>query len=96
MAIPPTSAYVYVDLGAIKPIGSIRWVFALEGAADAMLVQVSSDRATWTTLTQATNAPAGAWQAVAAGLNARYVRLYFTNPNGDPTLGGLGEVEVWP
>jgi len=96
-ATPPATAYVYVDIGAVQPIGSVRWLFALDGAADAMQIQVSTDRVNWATIAQASNAPVGAWQVLPTpGITARYVRFYLTNPNGDSTLGGIAEIEVWP
>ncbi|MGI8475028.1 MAG: right-handed parallel beta-helix repeat-containing protein [Thermomicrobiales bacterium] len=39
-ALPPSRAYFYVDLGAVKPISAIRWSFAVEGLADGMQIQV--------------------------------------------------------
>ena len=94
---PPTSAYVFVDLGASVPIRSVRWVFGVTGQADAYTVQVSTDRVSWTQLAAPPpNPPAGTWQQVQTALSARYVRWSFTNPNADPQIGGLAEVEVWP
>jgi len=97
-ATPPTSAYVYVDLGAIKPIGAIQWVFGAEGLAPEVRLQVSNDRVTWTNLTASPFAggPVGQWREIRPALSARYVRWYFGNPPGIAQIGGLAEVKVWP
>lgn len=93
---PPSSAWVYVDLGSAKPIGKVRWVFGVKGIADYWRIQVSNDKQTWMTLGVRRNKPVGEWQELMTDVNARYVRFYFTNPNRDPQIGGLAEVEVWP
>ncbi len=93
---PPNSAWVYVDLGAAKPIGKVRWVFGVKGIADYWRIQVSNDKQSWTTLGVRRNKPVGEWQELVTDVTARYVRFYFTNPNRDPQIGGLAEVEVWP
>ena len=97
----PNSANFFVDLETARPIGSIRWVFAVAGLAPAYTVQVSTDRVTWSDLADQppANPPAGAWQSVpgGSGVSARYVRWMFTNPRGVASqLGGVAEVEVWP
>ncbi len=92
--VPPTEAFVYVDLGAVQPIGTIRWLFAAEGLADGMQIQVSADGGTWAALAAPGNAPAGFWQELVAGVSARYVRFAFANPSQLPAIGGLAEVEI--
>jgi hypothetical protein len=93
---PPDAAFMWVDLGEVRSIGTIRWLFKETGYADLMRVQVSTDRATWTTIGRFGNAPALQWQGVAYQTQARYVRFRFSNPNRDPKLGSLAEVQVWP
>lgn len=88
----PSSAYVYFDLGATKPIRSIAWLWAESGWADHVRIQVSTDRSSWTTLATVGNAAAGSWQSLSYSGSARYVRFYFTNPNRDAKLGSLAEV----
>jgi hypothetical protein len=95
-ASPPSSAWVYVNIGAVRPIGSIKWVFGKYGMADSMRIEVSSDKKTWTTLATRGNKTVGAWQTLATKVKARYVRFYFTNPKRDPQVGGLGEVQILP
>ncbi len=94
--VPPAEASVYVDLGAVQPIGTIRWLFAARGLADRMRVQVSEDGTNWATLAEPSNAEVGFWQELPAGVAGRFVRFSFANPNLDPTVGGLAEIEVWP
>jgi hypothetical protein len=45
-------------------------------------------------LTSRGNASVGSWQAVSAPVTARYIRFYFKNPNGDPQVGGISEVQI--
>jgi hypothetical protein len=92
---PPTSGYVYVDLGTTKSITGVRYVFDQTGASDAVAIQLSTNKSTWTTVANVGNAPALAWQQVTLSGTARFVRFFFTNPNADPALGYLAEVEVW-
>ena len=93
---PPAEASVLVDLGATKPIGTVRWLFAAGGLADGMRIQISEDGTTWATLAQPGNAEVGFWQELPVGVAGRYVRFFFANPNVDPAVGGLAEIEVWP
>jgi hypothetical protein len=91
---PPTYAYVWFDLGSTKAIGGVQWVFAQTGYADSFTIQVSNDRATWTTLATKGNAAAGSWQTLTTSASARYVRFSFANPNKDKQLGSLAEVKI--
>jgi len=91
---PPSYAYAYFDLGSTKSIGAIKWQFAETGYADAMQIQVSTNRSTWTTIATSGNAAAGSWQTLTQRTSARYVRFYFTNPNRDAKLGSLNEIEI--
>jgi hypothetical protein len=93
---PPEDGFIYVDLGSSKSIGSVRWMFGVDGAADQWHLQISRDRRTWTTVAEFGNAPTGTWQEQPVGAKARYVRFYFLNPNGDGQIGGVAEIEVWP
>jgi hypothetical protein len=90
----PKYGYVYVDLGAAKTIGKIQWYFAKSGAADSYKIQVSSDKTTWTTVSNQTSGKSGTWYSKTVSRKARYVRFYFNNPNGDTVLGYLGEVKI--
>ncbi len=91
----PSSAYVYLDLGATKSIGKIQWLFSKSGSADSYKIQVSNDKKTWTTVSNQKNGKSGTWYTKSVGKKARYVRLYFDNPNKDKVLGYLAEVKVY-
>lgn len=95
-AAPPAAAFLRFDIGTVRPLGTVRWLFAESGFADAMTIALSADGATWTTVASVGNAPALAWQALTVGRSARYVRFAFANPNRDPKLGALAEVQLWP
>ena len=92
----PSSAYVYVTIGSVLPIGTIRWVYGTADIGDDLTIQVSNDKATWTDVHTAGNAPAGEWQAVnLTDVGGKYIRWLFRNPNNDPVIGGLAEIEVY-
>lgn len=94
---PPTNpSYAWYDLGSVRSIGSIRWVFAQTGLADQYEVQLSSNGSSWTTLGTFTNVAAGSWVNLETNASGRYLRFLFRNPNGDTKLGGLGEIQIWP
>jgi hypothetical protein len=85
-----------VTIGSVLPIGTIRWVYGAEGIGDDLTIQVSDDKAVWTDVYTAGNAPAGEWQSASfTNLRGKYIRWLFRNPNGDPVIGGLAEVEVY-
>ncbi|MBA3337953.1 MAG: discoidin domain-containing protein [Chloroflexia bacterium] len=90
----PRYAYAYFDLGAAMPVGSINWMFSQSGGADRLLIQVSNDRRSWTTVATVSNAAANTWQSLRYGGTTRYVRFYFENPNQTRTLGFLSEVNI--
>ena len=93
---PARAAYAYVDLGSVKQVGEIEWMFTKGGCADRFSVQVSTDKQTWTTLTTRGTAYAGSWRSVANSAGqVRYVRFYFDNVNGDRQVGYLAEVRVY-
>ena len=92
---PPRTAFARFDLGAVRSVAEIRWTFKRVGFADRFRIQVSDDGQEWTTLATRRNAPeAGAWESLATAADGRYVRFLFTNPNVDPKLGYLSEVEI--
>jgi len=92
--LPEAEAYVYLDLGVVQPIGVVRWLFAAEGLAGGMRVQVSEDGDRWATLAEPGNAPVGLWQDLRVDVAGRYVRFIFSNPSMIAYLGGLAELEV--
>jgi hypothetical protein len=92
---PGSAAYVYLDLGAVKQVGTIQWMFAKGGYCDRFSVQVSTDNKTWRTLTTRSTAYVGQWRSVAHTGSTRYVRFYFENPNRDRQVGQLAEIRVY-
>lgn len=90
--------FLELDLGETLPVGTIRWSFVEPDLADLYEVQVSLDGETWQTVTVRENPTIdeiSEWQEQYVGASTRYVRFLFSNPNGDPVLGGLNEVEVY-
>ena len=92
----PNSAYVYVTIGSVLPIGTIRWIYGTADIGDDLTIQVSNDKVTWTNVHTAGNAPVGEWQAVnLTDVSGKYIRWFFRNPNNDPVIGGLAKVEIY-
>jgi uncharacterized protein YkwD len=89
------AGYVYFDLGVTKSVRKIDWIFARAGAADSYEIQVSTDKQNWTKVSSKANTKAGVWQTLKLSKQARYVRFYFKNPNGDAVLGYLAEVKIF-
>lgn len=94
----PSSAYIYFSLGEIKPIGTVRYVFGsgYGGYADSWRIEVSNDKINWKYVAGRGNASPKSWKEQVVNVNAKYVRFIFANPNGDPKLGGIAEVEILP
>jgi hypothetical protein len=90
----PRTAYVVFDLGEVRSIATIAWLFAESGGAAGLRIDVSDDRDTWTTISEPGDAPAGDWQSLDYDGSARYVRFYFSNPDRSPILGSLAEVVI--
>lgn len=95
-ATTPSYAYVYFDLGSMKSIGSVQWMWQVGGLADAWRIEVSTDATNWTLVANRGNQQAGSYTTQAVGRSARYVRFYFTNPNRDAQLGSVAEVKILP
>lgn len=92
---PPSVAYLWLDLGDVHQISAIEWMFSEPGAADQFAIDVSTDRETWTQITRKSNGAVDEWRRVEWSGEARYVRFFFANPNGDDVLGHLAEVRVY-
>jgi hypothetical protein len=92
----PSLAIAMYDLGAVRSLGLVRWLLHESGYADLMRVQFSNDGVSWWTAVSAGNGPALQWQGLMVNTSARYVRFVFSNPNRDPKLGSLAEVQFWP
>jgi hypothetical protein len=96
--ITPDEAFVILDLGKRRPIRSLRWLEAAEGLSGTMRVEVSTDGKRWKTANGKQQDRSDAWRELQLkhAVDARFVRIAFTNPDGAPRLGGLAEVEVLP
>jgi hypothetical protein len=101
----PDEAWVVLDLGTPRTVGSVRWRVAADGLVGALRIEVSTDGKRWKKAAGGEQDAAKGDQEAAKGwqelrlkqaVDARYVRLVFTNRAGAPRLGGLAEVEVWP
>ena len=92
---PPKPAYLQLDLGAPTHLTQISWAFRLTGYADRMRIRVSEDGVNFTTIATRGNAPAQAWQSLNVDLTVRSVRFNVDNPNGDKSLGYIGEVKLY-
>lgn len=96
MTTAPKAGWVSFDLGETKHIGKIRWKFNAVEYADKYRVQVSNDGVNWTTLkTRSNPSAANTWTSLTCDTTARYVRYYFLNPNNDPNVGWLSEVQIY-
>ncbi|HKG27101.1 MAG TPA: S8 family serine peptidase, partial [Thermomicrobiales bacterium] len=94
-ASPPSSAVLQLSLGTTKFVGAVRWMFGLEGKADVVKIETSTNEVTWTTVAIRTNASLYQWQEFTVNQNAKFVRFKVENPNGDVTIGGIAEAEIW-
>jgi len=94
----PEQAWFTLDIGAVKPIGPVRWIAVSPGTLPALELQFSEDGATWGSLItlDGWSMPAGSWVEQPAGLWARYVRFVVHNTTAQPVLGGISEVQLIP
>ena len=88
-------ATITIDLGSEYQLTGVRWRLSEPGHADSLTIQASVDGASWVTFGTYGNRAAHTWEGVAAGMTARYVRFVADNPNGDPALGEIAEIQVW-
>jgi hypothetical protein len=91
----PSSAALTVDLGAVRQLSGVRWLYDVSGGADRMILTVSSDGTNWKQLVIMSNRQPQTWEGWATSDTARYVRLTFANPNSKPVLGYVAELQVW-
>ena len=91
----PSSAALTVDLGAVRQLSGVKWVYNVSGGADRMILTVSSDGTNWKQLVIMSNRQPQTWEGWATSDTARYVRLTFANPNSKPVLGYVAELQVW-
>lgn len=92
---PPSSARIYFDLGSQKHVSKVRWLFQ-RSWADWCTIEWSNDRITWNFVGDASNPTAKVWYERLINRKIRYIRFVFLNPDKDPKLGGLAEVQLYP
>jgi hypothetical protein len=92
---PPQKASVYVDVGEVRSITGVEWVFRRTSGAASYAIETSTDRRTWTPMSAHAGSTPLAWQRDAFTAEARYVRFVFSNTTGAPALGYLAEIVVY-
>jgi hypothetical protein len=92
----PTSAWFDVDLGTTRQLTGVKWMFSRAGGADKMLVRTSNDRVNWEIVgTYSNNGSLQTYYGANVNRTARYVGFSFSNPNAQPVLGYVSEMQVW-
>lgn len=91
----PSQAIITVDLGSLRSLTGVRWMYSETGGADSMRLQVSEDGQNWTQLATTSNRAPYTWEGAYTDANARFVRLVFDNPNGAIALGNVAEFQIW-
>ena len=91
----PSNGYVWIDFGGVRTVSRIEYLFSNSGSADSFEIQISNDKKQWITIASLENPDAGKWLTLEWSGEARYLRFYFNNPNGDPVLGNLAEVRAF-
>lgn len=84
-----------IDYGRIHQLTGIRWGFNAAGNADQFVVDTSTDGSTWSRVGTFGNGQKFTWYGIDLGRQGRYVRVTFTNPNGDSRLGYMAEIQLW-
>jgi hypothetical protein len=93
LAVAPRTGWTMYDLGDVVNVPAIKWKFSKIGSADHFLVQTSVDGTRWSSVSEQTNADAAdSWVRLDVNIQTRFVRFFFTNPNGDANIGFLSEV----
>jgi hypothetical protein len=90
---PATWAWVRADLGKVVPLREVRWMWSVAGSADDFRVQTSTDAINWTVIGSSSDDATDRWHSLSASVEARYVRLYWRNPNRDAQIGNVAEME---
>ena len=78
----PASASFTLDMMPSFSVGSLALEAATDGFVGNAQVQVSADKAAWTTVDSFTGIAPSGTRAVAVGTTIRYVRIVVTNPGG--------------
>ena len=92
----PSTAYIWFDLGSVKNVGSISWIFgsAYNGAYEIQVSTTSTSSSSWTTIAKRSKTSTGVWQTLKWSGKARYVRFYFNKPTSGTAYPYLAEVKI--
>jgi methionine-rich copper-binding protein CopC len=92
-----SSIEVGLDLGTVQPVSHLRWMptWPMLGEMD---VRVSNDGVTWYRVTtlSLSGVEAEVWGEIPVHVQARYIAILITGPEGPGAVGGIAEMEVWP
>ena len=77
-ASAPNSAWVYIDLGGLKQISTVRWLFGETGIADSWRLQHRPINRPGSPVTRRATLPVGQWQQQSMSYNVRYIRFSLT------------------
>jgi len=100
----PTGGWFRLDLGSVRALTGIKWMWQMPDGTDQMAVEISDDGKNWTLLGNFTDGDlmdtwygisADMWYGWAVDDTARYVRFTFENPVNRVALGYISEVQVW-
>lgn len=63
--------------------------------ADQFTIDTSLDGQTWSRVGTFGNGQRFTWYGINLGRQGHYVRVTFTNPNGDTKIGYMAEIQLW-
>ncbi len=91
----PASGQFSIDYGRIAELTGVRWGFNASNLTDQFTVETSTDRQTWSHVGTFGNGEKFTWYGSALGRQGRYLRVTFSNPNGDARVGYMAEIQLW-
>ncbi len=91
----PDRAILMLDLGEVRPVTGVKWLYNRSDGIDQQILQVSKDGSNWTQKVVTSARQPYQWEGFAVDQDARYVRLILTNAKNLPVLGYVAEVQVW-
>jgi|GEM_PF-2087373 len=94
---PTGQVVITLDLGRERSVTGVKWMTAYNGFADQFTVRLMNENYGSATLGTFTNpGSTRTWYGVAtAPKTARWVKLYFDNPNNDYVVGSISEIQVF-
>ncbi|MDQ3540025.1 MAG: discoidin domain-containing protein [Chloroflexota bacterium] len=91
----PTSGQFTINYGQVHQLTGVRWGLNLSGLADQFAIDTSLDNRTWSRVGTFGNGQKNTWYGINLGRQGQYVRVTFSNPNGDSRLGYMAELQLW-